>query len=70
MNSQKRGGFGGGAPKRPRLNNDEDEGGTFEEHLASLMDEEMDMMEEMEDWTGASGSNEAEGPQQSSTSER
>jgi hypothetical protein len=27
-------------------------------------------MEEMEDWTGASGSNEAEGPQQSSTSER
>ena len=67
MSGPKRGGFGGGPSKRPRLNNQEEEeeerGGTFEEHLASLEDE---MNYDMEDWPAT----EAEGPGQESTSER
>ena len=68
MNSQKRVGQGGGPSKRPRTNNeDEDEmGGTFEEHLASLVDEEAEY--DMEDWN--MGATEAEGPQQEATLER
>ena len=64
MSGAKRGGYGGGPSKRPRLDEEDEEWGTFEEQLAG-------MDEEMGDWPEAAASGaEGEGPTQESTTER